>query len=406
MPGLIIAVRHDDVEEIATRFAHHVELARDLLQGLQRQKAKLEDDWLGASADAFNDEMDSKVVPSMIRLIGAFERAASTTRQIHKILHNAETEAAALFRVNGVAETGSGSAPSDGEPAGSEGQTRAGDGPTGEATGNMAVIRAVENGYARTAPAGTPFVVGVGDTVDISPNDVDQGGLGTCYLMSSLAAIAQGNPEIIRNMIRDNGDGSYTVTFKVPTWAGPHMYGIPDPTLQLDETYITKEVRVTPDFIADPATGQPLYAKYSGDTAGGKPEMWVPLIEKAYAQMNGGYAAVDGGQADEALASITGRRPTVFSPNLVDIHDLADMKAKGNAIVVDTHHYDTVTGAVVAIVNDSPVVSGHSYYVTKVDEAAGTVSVRNPWGWDRKEITMTKNQFDQIFADGQFSPTK
>jgi hypothetical protein len=46
--------------------------------------------------------------------------------------------------------------------------------------------------------------------------------------MSSLAAIAEANPDVIRNMIKDNGDGSYTVTFKIPvdglqTLEGKHM---------------------------------------------------------------------------------------------------------------------------------------------------------------------------------------
>ena len=43
--------------------------------------------------------------------------------------------------------------------------------------------------------------------------DVDQGSLGDCYFLVSLAETAYRNPQLIRNMFTDNGDGTYTVRF-------------------------------------------------------------------------------------------------------------------------------------------------------------------------------------------------
>src|SRR5690606_36561200 len=60
---------------------------------------------------------------------------------------------------------------------------------------------------------GKAFLSGGGDSNDIDPNDVSQGQLGDCYFIASLAAIARQNPDLIREMIRDNGDGTYTITF-------------------------------------------------------------------------------------------------------------------------------------------------------------------------------------------------
>jgi hypothetical protein len=54
--------------------------------------------------------------------------------------------------------------------------------------------------------------------IPIHPNDVEQGLIGDCYLMSSMAAVADQNPDAINNMIADNGDGTYTVTFNEKRW--------------------------------------------------------------------------------------------------------------------------------------------------------------------------------------------
>ncbi|MHB8654120.1 MAG: tetratricopeptide repeat protein [Terriglobia bacterium] len=47
-----------------------------------------------------------------------------------------------------------------------------------------------------------------------SPESVRQGGLGSCYFHSTVAALAQSNPQLLKNMITDNGNGTYTVQFQ------------------------------------------------------------------------------------------------------------------------------------------------------------------------------------------------
>jgi tetratricopeptide (TPR) repeat protein len=47
----------------------------------------------------------------------------------------------------------------------------------------------------------------------VSPEDVVQGGLGSCYFHSTMAAIARTHPEKIQEFIRDHGDGTFTVRF-------------------------------------------------------------------------------------------------------------------------------------------------------------------------------------------------
>jgi hypothetical protein len=47
----------------------------------------------------------------------------------------------------------------------------------------------------------------------ITPQAVRQGGLGSCYFHSVVAALAESNPQAIRKMIEVNDNGSYTVRF-------------------------------------------------------------------------------------------------------------------------------------------------------------------------------------------------
>ncbi|MBL9039566.1 MAG: hypothetical protein JNG84_13690, partial [Archangium sp.] len=52
----------------------------------------------------------------------------------------------------------------------------------------------------------------------VSPGDVRQGALANCYFPGAIAAVAATNPEVIRDMVKDNGNGTYTVTFKQMDW--------------------------------------------------------------------------------------------------------------------------------------------------------------------------------------------
>jgi hypothetical protein len=48
----------------------------------------------------------------------------------------------------------------------------------------------------------------------ITPEAIKQGSINDCYFLSSLAAEAQAHPEIVRDSIKDNSNGTYTVTFR------------------------------------------------------------------------------------------------------------------------------------------------------------------------------------------------
>lgn len=65
-------------------------------------------------------------------------------------------------------------------------------------------------GVAQTRSAGAVPLYGPSG---VSVQAVRQGSLGSCYFHSSIAAIAERNPNVLRSAVKDMGDGTYTVRF-------------------------------------------------------------------------------------------------------------------------------------------------------------------------------------------------
>lgn len=119
-------------------------------------------------------------------------------------------------------------------------------------------------------------------------SDVRQGELGDCWLMGSLAAIAHSQPWLIQRMVRDNMDGTYTVKFAAGNQEVAAEYST---ALNIDDGSIHK-------------TTDAEWLSYA--TARSNGAQWPIVIEKAYAQMVGGYQNMDGGSPFNALRSLLG----------------------------------------------------------------------------------------------------
>jgi hypothetical protein len=219
--------------------------------------------------------------------------------------------------------------------------------------------------------ATSTYVLGAGDVDVVDHDDVSQGGLGDCYLMASIAAIARNNPDAIKNMIHENRDGSgnvvsYTVRLHEENGWWSRLWG----GSQLKARDITVDATF-PQTRANP-----------GDLGGdGAQELWPMILEKAFAQMKGGYGKIgDGGWPEAALEALTGRN----AANRWDADDLrfdqvAAALGRRQNIVFDT------PGDGKKLAGEYGLVTSHAYMLdsVRVDEnGRGWIQLYNPWGYN------------------------
>ncbi|MGV3625967.1 MAG: C2 family cysteine protease [Archangium sp.] len=200
-----------------------------------------------------------------------------------------------------------------------------------------------------------------------SAADVRQGAIGNCYFPAALASVAAMNPDVIRNMIKDNGDGTYTVKFNT---ANSYSGGRP------------VEVKVDGDLYVR-SFGGPLYGgSLGGSTAKDKMETWYPLIEKAYAQWKGSYDTIgNGGVAGQVMAEVMGRPYSYENLSAANADRMFERiktaAAAGKPMAAGTYGTDQS-----ARYTNTGVYANHAYSVLGVEEKNGEkfVKLRNPWG--------------------------
>ena len=196
----------------------------------------------------------------------------------------------------------------------------------------------------------------------ISYDDVVQGSIANCYLVGALSAVAHANPDTIKNAITSNADGTYTVRF----FEKSSYSGLP------------REVKITVDGdLPQSSFGSARYAK----SRDGK-ELWVGLVEKAYAQWKGGYEAIgNGGYASDMVTALTGKTNTYSASSWTDadvIYENIQRGARANKpMTAPTHGKDSGVDY-----SGTGVYAWHVYTVLGASEEAGTkyVELRNPWG--------------------------
>ena len=234
-------------------------------------------------------------------------------------------------------------------------------------------------------PAITGYAIGYADFSDRPAfvdgpdySDIIQGSVGDCYMLATLASLADADPQVIEQMIAPLGDGTYAVRF---------YDGTTPVYLRVDG-----DLPVT-------SSGGLAYAELSD--AG---ESWVPLVEKAYAYFRYGensYASLHGGWMTDVYRHVAGssatyRSTTTLGDGLYSF--LYTQLASGHAITLGSRYTAS-----------TPVVPAHAYMVKEVHIADGQwhVTVYNPWGvdgrtWDDNYsdglLTLTVDQVIQHFS--------
>jgi hypothetical protein len=224
-------------------------------------------------------------------------------------------------------------------------------------------------------------------THGVSPGDVGQGKIGDCFFLSSLAAVAQRKPDLIKNALKDNGDGTYTVTFKERQKDGS-----------------VKDVPVTVDDKLPMDGTHPAFAQGRDGTKEGA-EIWPSIVEKAYAKYRGGYDTLNqGGLGQKALETLTGAPSEHFDIGKVTEDDLwqriSKATADGKPMVTGTttkKGLDRATNSG----DEGGFVEGHDYTLLGTEEKDGQrfVKLRNPWASDSPHVpgVERKDNDDGVF---------
>lgn len=203
-----------------------------------------------------------------------------------------------------------------------------------------------------------------------APRTAVQGELGDCWLVAACDAIASTNPEHLRNIIKENKDGTYTVTFQ----RFDHDKG----RYLADEVTVTKQVYLR--------GSKPLYGSSSvGD-------IWFPIVEKAYAQWKGGYDGVRAGYPFEAFEAILGAAGRHFDCDATPADAMWLALKKRSAAHEAMVTWSRVETPTLPFANTG-VMGDHAYSILGVEERGGEryVKVRNPWGsnpWSVRNNTL------------------
>ncbi len=206
----------------------------------------------------------------------------------------------------------------------------------------------------------------------ISVSDINQGAIGDCYFLSPLGEIAIQDPDALERAIAVNADGTETVTLYEDANGNTISFG----------TTSFAPVRITvdnADFYPGGVNGSSGQATWNGEQV-----IWPQVLERAFAQLNGGYAGIsNGGTPVLALETLTGQAATWYSPSQVTAATLGQEWSAGDLVVFDTPSYDN-------LFDTDPtynLVGGHAYMFDGLSTVNGVacVDLLNPWGDDQAD---------------------
>ena len=264
-------------------------------------------------------------------------------------------------------------------------------------------------------PPEIPFVRGENDRHTIDPNDIDQDGYGSCSVLSTLHTIASQDPSVIQDMIRDNGDGTYTVTFQEEK----EILGV--------TVWVPVEVTVSGPFSAGGGANP-------GDTSAQGSEVWPAIIEKAYVQHFHPEFANDktiwpgnrGVNPADVMQHILGADPTTSSTGDISSTQMTELLANGDAVVAWTPGFKDEKGNWLPNVTDEQkeliehygIAGGHAYAVSEVIPAGtpytdphtgeqvtcdeDVIVLDNPWG--HSDVVMPYSDYQKVYGSVSNTP--
>ena len=208
------------------------------------------------------------------------------------------------------------------------------------------------------------------DKIDV--NDIQQGLLGDCYFLSCLSAIAEEPSRIKRIFVTQetNEAGIYAV----------RLFINGEPRVVVVDDY----------FPYNEAKGKWAFSRPSSGN-----EIWVLILEKAWAKVYGSYSRIEVGDCGEAMYPLTGcptqnvtLKDYKNKENLWKLLQWADRCAFPMCCAANSAEEDAVNHQ---DIEEKGLVDAHAYTLIKVKEikldkggSERLLCVRNPWGKTKK----------------------
>ena len=233
-----------------------------------------------------------------------------------------------------------------------------------------------------------------------SYQNVYQGAEGDCWLLASFGVTAANDPSVIQSMFISDGT-TVENGVKVQVWTVRFYHnGV--------ATYLTV------DNYLPASSGYFDFANMGQSVSNPNNILWVPLAEKAYAQLSAegwnqrpqsnSYAALDGGWASTVLPVLTGHAESATNSG-ASASSLISALSSGTLITVGS----------MANVASLGIVGGHDYAVLGYNASNQTFTLLNPWGWNTNYwydgytaggmLHLTWSQLSQYYyLDGNCNP--
>lgn len=236
----------------------------------------------------------------------------------------------------------------------------------------------------------------------LSIDDIEQGNLGNCYFMSSISAIAK-YPKLIEKLF-----GTETLNKK----------GFYELTLFLDGEW--QKVIVDDNFPFSTETDKFCFSKPKGG------KIWVMLLEKAWAKVNGGYTNTESSCLSDALLALTGfpTETLYFKPDKKSEDKEEDSNEKIYTAIeaferICQDEKDSIIGCSsrndIEKLSKVNMVDNHAHSLVKIYQDnknnLNLLLVRNPWGsnkyignWSKfdEELIKEFKEFNSSDNNGEF----
>jgi len=205
-----------------------------------------------------------------------------------------------------------------------------------------------------------------GSLGEFAPAGIKQGGFSDCWFLAGATAIAE-NPVRMHQIVHKNSrDYASNGVFRYFFWVGDSWVPINiDDRLPARYTY---------------SNSKDYFSPYGADRSNFG-AMWMPLLEKAYAKLNGNYDRTEWGSGYESLRQLSARPVFFFQHEKIKASEGDEfalfhrMSKENHPMVISCCNVPGGSAAPDGLQN------AHAYTLLDVVEYKGTrlAKIRNPW---------------------------